>query len=89
MAGSCLYHRLGVLLVVDPEEEGGEVGVALTRGFSYLVEHKSPREALKWLYQRVRLLMTSHDIIHIIFGVYTCTDTGSESAERDGDCGSV
>jgi len=54
MVGSCLYHRLGVLLVVDPEEEGGEVGVALTRGFSYLLEHKSPREALKWLYQRVR-----------------------------------
>ena len=79
-----------MLLVVDPEEEGGEVGVALTRGFSYLVEHKSPREALKWLYQRVRLLMTSYCIIlHHVWCTHTCTDAGSESAERECDCGSV
>jgi len=50
-----------VLLVVDAEGEGGELGVALTRGFSYLVEHKSPREALKWLYHQVQCndIMTS------------------------------
>jgi len=45
-----------VLLVIDAEGEGGELGVALTRGFSYLVERKSPREALKWLYHQTQAI---------------------------------
>ena len=40
--------RLGVVLV---PEGGGEVGVALSRGFHYLVQHKSAREALRWLHK--------------------------------------
>lgn len=44
--------RLGVLLVSQGE---GQVGVAICRGFSYLVEHKGPREALRWLYKLYQL----------------------------------
>lgn len=36
--------RLGLVLL--PSDE---VGVAIAQGFSFLVEHKSAREALKWV----------------------------------------
>lgn len=36
--------RLGLVLL--PSDE---VGVALSQGFSFLVEHKSAREAFKWM----------------------------------------
>ena len=56
------FSRLGVLLVSDQlsesdAEEGGvtEEGVVtsaqLIRLFNYLLQHKSAREALRWLYQ--------------------------------------
>ena len=38
--------RLGVLLV---SEEDSEVGVALSRGFYYIAEHHTARDALRWL----------------------------------------
>ena len=41
-----LSYRLGILLV---SEEDNEVGVAISRGFYYIVEHHSAREALNWL----------------------------------------
>ena len=36
--------RLGLVLL--PSDE---VGVAIAQGFTFLVEHKSAREALKWI----------------------------------------
>lgn len=41
------YHvpaRLGIVLLPS-----NDVGVAVARGFSFLVEHKSPKEAFKWI----------------------------------------
>lgn len=40
--------RLGLLLV---PRDNSEVGVAMCRGFSYLLVHESPRHAFNWLYK--------------------------------------
>lgn len=42
--------RLGLLLVL---RDNSGVGVALCRGFSYLLVHESPRRAFTWLYEVV------------------------------------
>ena len=42
--------RLGLLLVL---QDNREVGVAMCRGFSYLLVHESPRHAFTWLYEVV------------------------------------
>lgn len=48
--GAMIYFRLGVVLVsaMDVEQE---VSVVLTRGFYYIAEHHSGRQALDWLLQ--------------------------------------
>ena len=51
--------RLGVLLVPRTMDEGG---VAICRGFDYLVQHKNPREALKWLHKLYSLKQSPSEL---------------------------
>ena len=50
--------RLGVILVSATDEEE-EVGAVMTRGFYYIAEHYSGRQALMWLLQVYRYCSNS------------------------------
>ena len=82
--------RLGLLLVV---RDNSEVGVALCRGFSYLLAHESQRRAFSWLYEVVcgcwrntRLAASLNTLFVIVGGGVGSKFIGTRQSHCGGSC---